>query len=73
MKFDFSFVGKMTDYIFKENSKESIVMTFCDMEVLYRHTNFVFYEKSAFSTHLALIEKSPFQFILILDRGVNRR
>ena len=49
MKFDFLFVGKMTNYILSEEFKESKVMTFCGMERLYRHPKFAFNCKLVFS------------------------
>ena len=66
MKSEISFVGKMTDYIFKGEQKKSKVMTFCDMKVLYKHTKFVFYVKLSFSTQLALIEKFVFFTLLLI-------
>ena len=42
-------------------------MTFCDMEVLYRHKKGAFNCKLSFPTLLTLIENSSFHFILIFD------
>jgi len=46
-------------------------MTFCDMDMLYRHTNCVFHRKLSFSMHLSLIENLHFHFIRNCDRVSN--
>ena len=46
-------------------------MTFCDMDMLYKHTNCVFHRKLSFSMHFSLIENLHFHFIRNYDRVSN--
>ena len=58
--------GENDRLYFKVGYNECIVLNFCDVEMLYRHTKCVFNWKLAFPMYLFWIKNFPFQFILIL-------
>ena len=69
-------MGKIRDTVSEReriHSNDSILVTICNMEMVYRHTNCVFNWQLTFEILLALIENSHFHFLLILDRGVISR
>ena len=63
-------MGKIRGTTPSEDRKQSIVMTFCNMGIVYRHIMCVSNLNLTFSMLLALVENSYFHFLSILDRIV---